>query len=117
MESRLEGALGMELTDLGEIIAERKFVLRNDSGTASEVLVLLGKPQQFPDSTDYYCPCQIKGVGSERIKYFAGVDAFQALDCTLHALGAELQHLNHEANGKISWDADQSGSLGFPIPD
>jgi hypothetical protein len=107
----------MELTDLGEIIAERKFVLRNDSGTASEVLVLLGKPQQIPDTTDYYCPSQIKGGGSERIKYFAGVDAFQALDCTLHALGAELQHLNHEANGKISWDEDQSGSLGFPIPD
>lgn len=107
----------MKLTDLSEIIAERKFVIRSDSGTEHEVLVLLGKPQQFPDSTDYYCPCQIKGVGSERIKYFGGVDAFQALDCTLHALGAELQHLNDEASGKISWDADETGSLGFPIPE
>jgi len=107
----------MELTDLGEIIAERKFVLRGDSGAKHEVLVLLGKPQQFANSTDYYCPYQIKGVGRERIKYCGGVDAFQALDCTLHALGAELQQLNHEANGKISWDADKSGSLGFPIPE
>ena len=106
----------MDLTNLGQIIAERKFVLRSDSGTKHEILVLLGKPQQFSDSTDYYCPCQIKGVGSERIKHFAGVDAFQALDCTLHALGAELQYLNHEANGMISWDADKTGSLGFPIP-
>jgi hypothetical protein len=107
----------MDPTNLGGIIAERKFVLRSDSGTKHEILVLLGKPQQFSDSTDYYCPYQIKGVESERIKYCGGVDAFQALDCTLNALGAELQQLNHEANGKISWDADETGSLGFPIPE
>jgi hypothetical protein len=79
---------------------------------------LLGNPQQFFDSTAYYCPCQIKGVGrGERIKYFVGVDAFQALNHTMQALSAELQYLNHEANGRISWDADKTGSLGFPVPE
>ena len=107
----------MKVTSLGEIIAERKFVMRTDSGTEREVLVLLGKPKQFSDSTDYYCPCQIKGIGGERIKYFAGVDAFQSLNCTMQALGAELQYLNHQANGRISWGADKTGSLGFPVPE
>jgi hypothetical protein len=107
----------MNLTSLGEIIAERKLVMRSDSGTLHEVLVLLGKPQQFSDSSNYFCRCQIKGTGSEKIKYFAGVDAFQAFDCALLALGAELQYLNEQTNAKISWDAHESGSLGFPVPE
>jgi hypothetical protein len=107
----------MKPNSLGEIIAERKFVMRSDSGAAREILVLMGKPQPFPDSPDYYCPCQIKGVGSEKIKYVGGIDAFQALNCALQALGAELQFLNQESNGKITWDADKSGSLGFPVPE
>jgi hypothetical protein len=107
----------MKLTSVGEIIAERKLVLRGDSGPDREVFVLLGKPQLFSDSTDYFCPYQIKGIGEEKIKYMGGVDAFQAISCVLQALGAELQVLNQKESGKLSWDADENESLGFPIPE
>ena len=35
----------MNPTSLGDVIAERKLVMRTTSGTEREVLVLLGKPQ------------------------------------------------------------------------
>lgn len=107
----------MKLTSVGEVVAERKLVLRVDTGPDCEVFVLLGKPQPFPDSTDYYCPYQIKGIGEEKIKYLGGVDAFQAIGFALQALGAELQVLNQKAYGKLCWDGDEKGSLGFPIPE
>jgi hypothetical protein len=50
----------MNLTSLGQIIAERKLVMRTDSGTLHEGLRLLGKPQQFSDSTNYSVPAKPK---------------------------------------------------------
>jgi|HubBroStandDraft_1064217.scaffolds.fasta_scaffold221218_1 hypothetical protein len=50
----------MNLTSLGQIIAERKLVMRSDSGALHEVLLLLGKPQQFSDSTNYSVPVKSK---------------------------------------------------------
>jgi hypothetical protein len=44
LKSYLGGASAMNLTSLGEIIADRKLVMRTDSGTEREVLVLLGRP-------------------------------------------------------------------------
>lgn len=105
----------MNLTSVGEIIAERKLVLRGNSGPDREVFVLLGKPQLFSDSSDYFCPYQINGIGEEKIKYMGGVDAFQAISYVLQALGAELQVLNRKESGKLSWDENES--LGFPIPE
>jgi hypothetical protein len=107
----------VKLSNVGEVIAERKLVLQGDSGKDREVSVLLGKPERFADSTDYYCPYQVRGIGEEKVKYLGGVDAFQAIGLALRALGAELQILNQQASGKLRWDADESGSLGFPIPE
>ncbi len=86
-------------------------------GPDREVFVLLGKPQPFSDSPDYYCPYQIKGVGQEKIKYLGGVDAFQAMSFALQALGTELEVLNQEVNRKLRWDGNDDSSLGFPIPE
>jgi hypothetical protein len=44
MKSYLGGASAMKLTSLGEIIAERKFVMRTDSGTQREVLEFTREP-------------------------------------------------------------------------
>jgi len=105
----------MKLSSVGEVIAERKLLLRGDAASDREVVVLLGKPLPFPDSNDYYCPYQIKGIGEEKVKYLGGVDAFQAIGFAMQALGAELQVLNEKASGKLYWDGDKEGSLGFPI--
>jgi hypothetical protein len=107
----------VNLTSVGEVIAVRKLTLQDDSGSHTEVLVILGKPQPFPDSSDYFCPYQIKGIGGEKIKYLGGVDAFQAIGFALQALGAELQVLNEKVKRNLRWDGGEQGSLGFPIPE
>ncbi len=78
-----------------------------------EIVVLLGKPQQLPDHPDYYCPYQIRGAGIERFWYSCGVDGFQALQLALSSLAVELDMLNKELGGKLRWDCDDKGDLGF----
>lgn len=105
----------MKLTELGEIIAERELLLSGpEAGSARTVRVVLGKPQPFPDSPDYYCPYQIKGIGDEKIRHMGGVDGIQAIQLALQTLGAELQALNQRLNGKLRWNGNREGSLGFP---
>jgi hypothetical protein len=107
----------MKLTNLGQVIAERRLLLQKERGEDQEVLVLLGKPEPFSGSPDYFCPYQIKGIGDEKIKYVGGVDAFHAIGLALQALGAELQVLNQDLNGRLRWDGSEKGALGFPIPE
>jgi len=76
----------------------------------------MGKPQQFPDAQDYYCPYQIKGVGTEKIRWSGGIDAFQAIELALKMIGADLKSLVHRGGHKLSWVADKDGGLGFPEP-
>ena len=69
----------LKLESVGELIATRTLTLRQENGATSEIMVLLGKPQQLPKHEDYYCPYQIKGAGDEKVRYTCGVDSFQAL--------------------------------------
>jgi len=102
----------MNLNNIGEIIALRKLYLTGEKDKT--IAVSIGKPQQFPDSQDYYCPFQITGIGSEKIKYAGGVDAIQAIQLAFDMIGVDLYVLNKENNGRIRWEADRKGSLGFP---
>jgi hypothetical protein len=105
----------VNLESVGEVIATRTLLLLRDSTAAEEVVVLLGKPQASPDHEHfYYCPYQVKGVGEEKVKSIYGIDAFQALQLTLSILGVELEVLNKELGGKLRWDCDDEGGLGFP---
>jgi hypothetical protein len=106
----------MKLDDVGETIAMRKLTLLLDDGPPSEVLVLLGKPKQSPGYPDYYCPYQIKGAGDEKVRYRCGIDTFQALQLAIRALGVELEILNKDLGGKLEWEGDEMGWLGFPDP-
>jgi hypothetical protein len=106
----------MKLNDVGEIIAVRRLSLLNDEGTPSEVRALLGKPTQSPGYSDYYCPYQIIGAGSETVRYMCGIDAFQALQLAIRSLGSELDVLNERLGGNLRWEGDEKGWLGFPAP-
>jgi hypothetical protein len=106
----------MKLDDVGEIIAARKLSLVADGGPASEVLALLGKPMQTPGHSDYYCPYQIKGAGDEKVRCICGIDTFQALQLAIRTLGVELEVLNKDLGGKLEWEGDEKGWLGFPDP-
>jgi hypothetical protein len=107
----------MKLEGVGEIIASRKFTLLLKGKEPAEVVVLMGKPQKFPDHTDYYCPYEIKGFGPHRAVAVGGVDAFQAMQLALSTIGVELEVISKESGGKLIWDADDQGDLGFPIRD
>jgi hypothetical protein len=103
----------MHLNDVGEIIARRKLYLADDK--EKKIVVLIGKPNIFPDSSDYFCPFQVIGLGSEEVKYAGGFDAVQAIQLAIRMIGSELLAMNKSLNGKLRWDASESGDLGFPI--
>jgi len=106
----------MKLESLGETIATRTLSLLCDDGPPSEVLALLGKPTQTPGYDDFYCPYQIKGVGTEKVRYSCGIDTFQALQLAIRSLGVELEVLNKDLRGRLRWEGDEKGWLGFPDP-
>ena len=104
----------MRLDSIGELIAARTLTIQGVDNAASEVTVLLGKPQQWPDHDVYFCPYQIKGAGDEKVRYAGGIDAFQALHLALSILRVELEVLNKHLGGRLRWECDDAGALGFP---
>jgi hypothetical protein len=106
--------LTMKLDSVGEIIATRTLTRLQDQGPPTEVLVSLGKPHLTPGYSDYYCAYQITGAGSERIMHSCVVDPFQARQLSLSTLGVELEVLNKDLGGRLRWDCDEKGDLGFP---
>ncbi len=107
----------MQLDSVGDVIAIRELFLASD--TSHKIVVKMGKPQPLPDALgdDHYCPIQIVGLGSEKVKYAAGVDPFQSLELGLRMIGIELAVLNREHNGQLRWECDEQGELGFPFPE
>jgi hypothetical protein len=101
----------MKLTDVGEVIAERKLSLAGDP--ASDISVLIGKPQPFEDGSGYYCPYQITGIDSAKVRWIGGVDAVQALEETLSViLPAVLADL-HKRHPGLQWEQGAPGDFGF----
>jgi Domain of unknown function (DUF6968) len=100
---------------LGEVIATRQLDLIENDGTRSVVLVRLGAPMRFPDSSDFYAPFQITGLGAETILCVGGIDAFQAIQEVMSVIGAKLFALNESSGGRLKWEGDEAGKLGFPV--
>ena len=103
----------MKLTDVGTVIATRELEL----SSGKPVTVLIGKPERFPDSPDYYCPYQILGLGFERVKRAGGVDAIQAMEFAHKMIGADLYTSKEYRAGELHWAAGSQGELGFPLAD
>ncbi len=99
----------MELTSLGRLIAEREFSV---VGGIQKVSVQLGAPQPFDEASGYYCPYRIVGLGSDKIRYAAGVDAFQALRLVMLMIGATIESRAKETGLKLTWEGEEN--LGFP---
>lgn len=66
----------MDITRINDVIAIRAFNLDGDEAQV-KVTVVIGKPERFHDSFDYFAPYQIKGVGNEKVKYAGGIDSIQ----------------------------------------
>lgn len=99
--------------NLGEVIASRSFQLEGSPNI--ELIVLIGTPQQFPDSGDFYVPYQIRGFEDEETRYVGGVDSVQCLQLVMKVIGAKLARLNALSGHAISWEGDNAGGLGFPL--
>src|SRR5216683_3964175 len=97
----------MRLSSLGPVIARR--VLHHSDDRA--ILVLIGQPRRYRGGhPDYYCPYKIEGF-DDQIRYAGGVDAVQALQLVMRAIGNRLA----ESKQALSWNAGQQvGDLGFP---
>ncbi len=103
---------------LGEVIAERRLTVVGAANAT--VVVRLGKPRPlielFEDDKngDMYCPYLIVGVADEKIRYAAGIDAIQALQLVMLAVGAELKHIQDDDGLQLRWEGSEYGDLGFP---
>ena len=107
----------MELTTIGQVIATRR--IRSEGANGTNYLVKIGLPQQFPDSTDYYCPVQVISEPDNQgeVLYSAGIDSVQALQLGMKLAGGILFRLNQNCGGKLRWEGDENGDLGLPVPD
>ena len=105
----------MDLNEIQEVIATRELSLDEPQGITRKVTVSIGKPEPFPDAEGCYCPFQILGIGSETVKYAAGIDAVQALQLVMIMIGATLQFLTKEIGGNLKWDGNSPSDFGFPI--
>lgn len=103
----------LNLHDVGTVIATRE--LFNSDGEA--VIVIIGKPENFPDGDNCYCPYQITGIKRNKVRYAVGIDAVQALELALKMIGADLYTSDEAHAGNLSWEAGEKGDLGFPKPD
>jgi hypothetical protein len=101
--------------EVGDIIAIRRLYLTEDNGARKVVLINLRKPREFPDSSDYYVPFQITGIGSETVFCAGGIDAFQAVQQVMPIIGAQLSLLNESCGGRLVWEGNKEGDLGFPV--
>lgn len=108
-----EGTDDMDLENVGTLIATRSLTIVGDN---REIVIRLGMPRRFPESTDYYVPFQVAGIGSENVLGAAGIDAFQAIQQVMLVIGAKLRAVNEQYGGRLRWEGDESGDLGFPIP-
>jgi hypothetical protein len=105
---------GMYLHDLGDVIAVRELRLKEQGKPDRKIQVLAGKPRVFNDSGGWCCPFQIVGIGEEKIKYAAGVDAMQTLQLVMTMIGATLQYYSKQSGGQLWWEGDSTGDFGFP---
>jgi hypothetical protein len=92
-----------------DVIAERTLTATIDD-KSFVVFVRFGKPMPHPKG-DWACPYQIIGIGDEKASYIFGIDAVQALQLAMCAVGAVLSAYRRKVN--LSF-LDENHS-GFPI--
>lgn len=104
----------MDFDSLGEIIATRKLDLIDEHGRKRPVSVFIGKPEPTADASGYKCPYQVIGIGGQETQLARGSDSIEALQSAIVLIGESLHLLNNEVGGRLIWNGDPQGDLGFP---
>jgi hypothetical protein len=105
--------IAVKIEELGDVIANRRYTVSNIE-SPHEIVVAIGRPRMFPDSTDFFTPYQIRGIGDEKIRYAGGIDAVQSLQLSMTMIGADLYAHSELLKEKLIWEGDENGDLGFP---
>src|SRR5690348_4995247 len=100
----------METDYMGEPLASRRLDLHSPTGK-KEILVCIGKPCQFTDGDGFYCPIQVKGLGSEKVQRIGGVDSMQALQLAIKVLSARFASLETNLLSALRWNGEQDLGL------
>jgi hypothetical protein len=103
----------MELDSIGEVIAERALKRSVDGGAPQDVIVRLGKPRAFDDGSGYFSPFEIIGIGDGKVRWIAGVDAFQSLQLVLRMIPVSLRYKSGEACVELFFE-EPGDDLGLP---
>jgi len=95
-------------TRRSSVIATRTFRL---GPKGARVKVSLGNPEPDPrsENDDWRCPYRISGLGTSRVRYAYGIDAFQSLQLALVGIRAHLEPRRRQ----LKWDG---GTLESAFP-
>lgn len=99
--------------EIGEVIAERVLRRAVNGENPKDVIVRLGKPQPFPDGSGFYSPFELIGLGPRKVRYAAGIDAFQSLQFVFRMISVNLHHYKHEPSVDMYF-LEPGDDLGFP---
>ena len=102
-----------EAVELGQVIAERHLILDPDE----TVIVRIGLPiTRVGPPEESWCPYQIEGLGSGKVRHTVGIDAIQSLWLTLQTIGSTLYVSEEYRTGRLhSFPADPD--LCLPVLD
>ena len=105
----------MNLDNLGDVIATRDLFVSDDP--SRKVVVMMGKPQLWEGGPDCLCPILIIGIGDEKIRSAAGVDAFQSIELAFKMIAIQLRTIRRAYGVTFCrWKGDDDPNVGFPNP-
>lgn len=90
-------------TELGEVIAERELTFESEAGTRA-VFLRFGRPVRGPEENDpWWCPTQVEGLDSSKVRSIGGSDSMQALLLAAAFARKVLLAFAEKAGGKVYW--------------
>ncbi len=107
----------MQQSELGTIIASRKYHAVGGKAPGLVVEVQIGKPTKAPRAEgDFLCRFRLRSSGQDCIETVYGVDELQALQLALGYLEAKLKMLVKSSGAQLRWEGGEAGDLGIIIP-
>ena len=101
--------------ELGPVLAEREYILKPDG----VVTIRLGQPfapPEFPNES--WCPFQIEGLGSGRVRRAIGIDHFQSISLAMTSIGTTLYTSDEYQAGRLRLgDGGGDADLALPVFD
>lgn len=94
---------------VGDVIAERNFVLTKSSGRRARLRVRFGRPVKGKGTFQrdpWWCPIEVKGAGLDSFRSVAGIDSLQALILALELVTRVLPTEAERAGFRIEWLGD-----------